>query len=202
MLLPLGWRREIFRVSSDPVIAFKGSDVLFQWNLTENLTTPPDFEGLVFGIWRDGYLATYFTTVTKNEQVIPNPDLKDEAPQFDGRVQWRGDLSKSHVVFQMSAVSFKDQMDYGLLLNFGPYGNSLSDSVRLKVEGKKSTRGLKLIKCNYIQRCCTMFYLVQNESSIAIEHRSTFLSTSIIFYSFQRRFTVLYALERVRRVFF
>ena len=201
MLLPLGWGREIFRVSPDPVIAFEGSDVLFQWNLRENLTTQPDFEGLVFGIWRNGYLATYFTTVTRNEQVIPNPGLRDEAPQFDGRVQWRGDLSKSLVAFQISAVSFKDQMDYGLLLNFGPHRNSPSDSVSLKVEGKQSNRSLKLIKFNYIQRYCTMFYLVQSGSSITTEHQSTFLGTSIIFYSFQRRFTVFCALERVRQVF-
>ena len=107
-------------------------------------------------------MATYFTTVTRNEKVIPNPDLKDEAPQFAGRVQWRGDLSKSLVVFQISTVSSKDQMDYVLLLKFAPYGNSLSDSVSLKVEGKKSTRGLKLIKFNHIQRYCTMFYLVQS----------------------------------------
>lgn len=160
MLLPLGWGREIFRVSPDPAIAFEGSDVLFQWNLRENLTTQPDFQGLVFGIWRNGYLATYFTTVTRNEQVIPNPSLRDEALQFDGRVRWRGDLSKSLVAFQISAVSFKDQMDYGLLLNFGPYRNSPSDSVSLKVEGKQSTRGLKLIKFNYIQRHCMMLYLV------------------------------------------
>ena len=146
MLLFLGWGREIFGVSSDPIIAFEGSNVLFQWNLKGNLTSQPDFKGVVFGVWRNGYLATYLTTVTKNEQVIQNPHLKKEAPQFFGRVQWRGDLSKSLAVFQISA---KDQMDYGLLLNFGPYRNSPSDSVSLKVEGKQSTQGLKLIKFKY-----------------------------------------------------
>ena len=170
MLLSLGWGREIFEVSSDPVIAFEGSDVLFQWNLKENLTSQHDFKGVVFGIWRNGYLATYLTTVTRNEQVIPNPDLKEEAPQFVGRVQWRGDLSKSLAVFQISAVSSKDQMDYGLLLNFGPYRNSPSGSVSFKVEGKQSTQGLKLIKFKYIKRYCTMIYLVQSASSIAAEH--------------------------------
>lgn len=124
-------------MSSDPVRAFEGSDALFQWTISKDLTSRPDFKGLVFGLWKNGYLATYLTTVTSTKRVILNPGLKDEAPQLDGRVQWKGDLSKSLAAFQISHVSAHDQMDYGLLLNFGPYKKSLSDSVRLEVKGKR-----------------------------------------------------------------
>ena len=96
----------------------------------------PDFQALVFGLWRDGFVATYITTVTRNGRVIPNPDLNKEAPRFDGRVQWKGDLSKSLAAFQLSDVSIEDQTDYGLLLNFGSFRHSPTDSVRLEVEGK------------------------------------------------------------------
>ena len=117
--------------------AFEGSDALFQWTLNKDVISQPDFEGLVFGLWKNGYLATYITTVTRTNRIISNPGLKEEAPQIDGRVQWKGDLSKSLAAFQISRVSEKDQMDYGLVLNFGPYKNSLSDSVRLEVKGKQ-----------------------------------------------------------------
>ena len=135
-LLLLGLGAEISRLSSDPVRTFQGSTATFQWTVSENLTSRPDFEGLVFGLWKNGYLATYITTVTKNEQIIPNPGLKDEAPQFDGRVQWTGDLSKFLAAFQISHVSSEDQMDYGIVLNFGPYTDAPSDSVSLEVKGK------------------------------------------------------------------
>ena len=136
----LGWGAIISRLSSDPVRAFQGSEVTFQWTLGENGTSRPDFKGLTFGLWKNGYLATYITTVTRNERVIPNPGLSAEAPQLDGRVQWKGDLSKSLAAFQISDVSSEDQMKYGLILNFGPYRNSPSDSISLEVKGKGVSR--------------------------------------------------------------
>ena len=121
--------------------AFEGSDALFQWVLSKDLTSRPDFQGLVFGLWKNGYLAIYLITVTKARRIILNPGLKDEAPQLDGRVQWKGDLSKSLAAFQISQVNAKDQMDYGIVLDFGPYRNSLSDSIRLEVKGKRRRNG-------------------------------------------------------------
>ena len=137
----IGYDAQIIQVSPDPVRAFEGSDALFQWVLSKDLTSRPDFQGLVFGLWKNGYLATYLITVTKARRIILNPDLKDEAPQLEGRVQWKGDLSKSFAAFQISQLSAKDQMDYGLVLNFGPYRNSLSDSVKLEVKGKRRKNG-------------------------------------------------------------
>ena len=136
----IGWGAVFSRVPSDLVRAVPGSDVTFQWSLAENLTSLPDFQALVFGLWRHGFVATYITTVTRNGQVIPNPDLKKEAPRLDGRVQWKGNLSKSLVAFQISDVRIQDQTDYGLLLNFGPFRHSPTDSVRLEVEGKDAAR--------------------------------------------------------------
>ena len=139
-MLTLGWGAVFSRVPSDPLWAFPGSDATFRWSLAENLTSLPDFQALVFGLWRDGFVAIYITTVTRNGQVIPNPDLKKEAPRLDGRVQWKGDLSKSLVAFQISDVRIQDQTDYGLLLNFGPFRHSPTYSVRLEVEGKDAVR--------------------------------------------------------------
>ena len=115
--------------------AFEGSDALFQWTLNKDLISQPDFEGLIFGLWKYGYLATYITTVTRTNRIISNPGLKEEAPQIDGRVQWKGDLSKSLAAFQISRVSAEDQMDYGLLLDFGALNDSEADFVSLQIEG-------------------------------------------------------------------
>ena len=61
--------------------------------------------------------------------------FKEEAPQIDGRVQWKGDLSKSLAAFQISRVSAEDQMDYGLLLDFGALNDSEADFASLQIEG-------------------------------------------------------------------
>ena len=53
-----------------------------------------------------------------------------------GRVQWKGDLSKSIAAFQISHISPSDQMDYGMRLEFGDMEDSASDFLSLRVEGK------------------------------------------------------------------
>ncbi|XP_068732572.1 limbic system-associated membrane protein-like isoform X1 [Montipora capricornis] len=133
-IFPQGLGLDIVRLSTNPVRVIKGDDAILQWAVHENITTPSEFENLVFGLWRNGHLATYITTVTRNEQVIPNPAIKEEAPQFVDRVKWRGDLSKSLAVFQISDVGSEDQMEFGITLNFGPFRNLLSDSLRLEIQ--------------------------------------------------------------------
>jgi len=133
------WGADIFRVSSNPVRVFQGSDALFQWTLKKRLTSQPDFRGVVFGIWKNGYVASYLLSVTKNERIVLNPGLKDEAPHLADRVQWKGDLSKSSAAFQISHVSAQDQMEYGLRLEYGALKGSQSDSLSLKVEGNCHT---------------------------------------------------------------
>ena len=73
--------------------------------------------------------------MTRTNRIISNPDLKHEAPQLDGQVQWTGDLSKSLAAFQVSHVSAIDQMDFGLLLDFGKLKNSEADFVSFLIEG-------------------------------------------------------------------
>ena len=131
-----GWGGEIFRLSSDPVRAFAGSNALFQWTLEKRLTSRPDFQGVVFGVWKNGYVASYILSVTKNGGIITNPALKEEAPSLAGRVQWNGDLSKSIAAFQISHISALDQMSYGMRLEFGDMEDSPSDFLSLRVEGK------------------------------------------------------------------
>ena len=119
--------------------ASEGSDAVLQWVLNKDLTSRPDFQGLVFGLWRNGYIATYIITVTKTERIISNPSLKDEAPHLDSRVQWKGDLSKSFAAFQISHVSAEDQMEYGLMIDFGALKDSKTSSVSLQIQGNRAS---------------------------------------------------------------
>lgn len=130
---------QIFRVSSHPVRAFQGSDALFQWTLESRLTSRPDFQGMVFGVWRNGYVASNILSVTSKGGVFPNPDLKREAPSLEGRVQWKGDLSQSVAAFQITHIIAEDQMDYGLRLEFGALKEPESDFLSLRVEGNQET---------------------------------------------------------------
>ena len=117
--------------------ALEGSDAVLQWILDKDLTSRPDFQGLVFGLWRNGYIATYILTVTKAKRIISNPSLKDEAPHLDGRVQWKGDLSKSLAAFQISHVSAEDQTKYGLMIDFGALKESKTSFVSLQIQGNR-----------------------------------------------------------------
>ena len=110
---------------------------MFQWNLKKRLTSRYDFQGVVFGLWKNGYVASYILSVTKNGGVITNPGLKEEAPSLVGRVQWKGDLSKSIAAFEISHISALDQMDYGMRLDFGEMKDSESDFLSLRVEGNQ-----------------------------------------------------------------
>jgi len=130
------WGAEIFRVSSNPVRVFPGSDALFQWTLRKDLISQPDFRGVLFGVWKNGYVSSYLLSVTNNGWIVLNPGLKNETLHLAGRVQWKGDLSKSIAAFQISHVSAQDQMEYGLRLEFGALKRSQSDFLSLKVEAE------------------------------------------------------------------
>ncbi|XP_068732343.1 uncharacterized protein [Montipora capricornis] len=129
-----GFGAKIVRLSSHPVRAFQGSDALFQWILNKHRPARHDFQRLVFGIWRNGYLSSYILSVTKDGEVIPNPSLRDEFPSLAERVQWKGDLAKSIAAFQVSQIEAEDQMDYGLRLEFFTLRDSQSDFLSLRVE--------------------------------------------------------------------
>ena len=129
---------ELSRVSPNPMKAYKGSNVVFKWTLAKEITSRPHFEKLVFGVWRNGYLDTYITTVTKTGRIIPNPELLQQESQFHGRVQWKGDLSQSVAAFEISNIDSRDQMDYGLVLKFGLFRDQLSNVISLAVKGKKN----------------------------------------------------------------
>ena len=126
----------IFRISSDPVRVFQGSSTVFIWGLREDLISQPAFKGLTFGLWKNGHLTTYIISLTKSGRIIPNPDPDDQLKFFAGRVQWIGNLTKSFAAFEVSQISARDQMDYGIQLHFGAFKDPVSDFVRLEVVGK------------------------------------------------------------------
>ena len=142
-----GWGGEIFRLSSDPVRAFEGSNAVFQWILEKQLTSRPDFQRVVFGVWKNGYVASYILSVTKNGGIFTNPSLKEEAPSLAGRVQWKGDLFKSIAAFQISHISALDQKDYGMRLEFDEMKDSESDFISLRVEGKLKAHFTGILQC-------------------------------------------------------
>lgn len=95
----------------------------------------PAFKGLTFGLWKNGHLTTYIISLTKSGRIIPNPDLDDHLAFFGGRVQWIGNLTKSFAAFEVSQISARDQMDYGIQLHFGAFKDPVSDFVGLEVVG-------------------------------------------------------------------
>lgn len=129
----------IFRISSDPIRVFQGSSAVFIWGLREDLISQPAFKGLTFGLWKNGHLTTYIISLTKSGRIIPNPDLDDQLTFFAGRVQWIGNLTKSFAAFEVSQISARDQMDYGIQLHFGAFKDPVSDFVGLEVVAERTS---------------------------------------------------------------
>lgn len=135
LIIHVGRGSWIFRISSDPIRVFQGSSAVFIWGLREDLISQPAFKGLTFGLWKNGHLTTYIISLTKSGRIIPNADLDDQLTFFAGRVQWIGNLTKSFAAFEVSQISARDQMDYGIQLHFGAFKDPVSDFVRLEVVG-------------------------------------------------------------------
>ena len=135
IIIHVGRGSWIFRISSDPIRVFQGSSAVFIWGLREDLISQSAFKGLTFGLWKNGHLTTYIISLTKSGRIIPNPDLDDQLTFFAGRVQWIGNLTKSFAAFEVSQISARDQMDYGIQLHFGAFKDPVSDFVRLEVVG-------------------------------------------------------------------
>ena len=49
------------------------------------------------------------------------------------------------MVFQISDVRSVDQMEFGIMLNFGPFRNMLSDSLRLEIQGENISSYEKVV---------------------------------------------------------
>ena len=81
-----------------------------------------------------GFITSYFVTVKSNSKVIENPELSKKHPEYVGRVQWVGDVSKSYAAFRLVNVSLEDSNTYGCEINLGFFADTLDSRIILTVK--------------------------------------------------------------------
>ena len=130
--------------------ALQGSNATFTWMTTIYVTPLADFDSVVFGLWQRGYVSVYLMTVTRDGTVIRNPNFHINTPWLGHRVTWEGNLSKKSLVFRIANCTLQDQATYGISVHLGPFKNSLTEPVylRIKPDAKRGTLLVRNNSCN------------------------------------------------------
>lgn len=130
--------------------ALQGSNATFTRMTTIYLTPLADFDSVVFGLWQRGYVSVYLMTVTRDGTVIRNPNFHINTPWLGHRVTWEGNLSKKSLVFRIANCTLQDQATYGISVHLGPFKNSLTEPVylRIKPDAKRGTLLVRNNSCN------------------------------------------------------
>ena len=94
-------------------------------------------------------------TVTSNRNIIINPKLEEEGPEYNDRVHALLSTNKTNNYTSIISVVLTDvneshQKSYGCSLYFGPYKEPVGSSVGIDVQGKNQSGRLLVYACKVI----------------------------------------------------
>ena len=82
-------------------------------------------------------------TVTSNSNIIINPNLEDEGPEYTDRVHTLLSTNKTNNISVISVVltevSKSHENSYGCTMYFGPHKEPVGSSVTIDVQGKNQS---------------------------------------------------------------
>ena len=98
------------------------------------------YEGVTVGIWQRGGIYLTLLTVTNEHNIVINPKLDTEGPEYIHRVHGYLSTNKtsnfSKVSVELTDVKESDERSYGCSMYFGPFREPLGASVTMDVQGK------------------------------------------------------------------
>ena len=99
------------------------------------------YEGVTVGVWQRGRVALTLITVTSKRNVIINPKLHEEGPEYNDRVHALLSANKTNINTSIISVELTDvneshERSYGCSMHFGPYKEPIGSSVSIDVQGK------------------------------------------------------------------
>ena len=98
------------------------------------------YEGVTVGIWQRGGIYLTLLTVTNEHNIVINPKLDTEGPEYIHRVHGYLSTNKtnnfSKVSVELTDVKESDERSYGCSMYFGPFREPLGASVTIDVQGK------------------------------------------------------------------
>lgn len=114
-----GFKSSFTSAPSKPTVSRKGDNVTFTWGYHLSHASRSRFSRVVFGVWKNGDVATPLLTILNNGSSV----------FYSNGIDWLG--NRSTASFKLHHVSTADDRWYGCKLDFGAF--SLKDSVKLVV---------------------------------------------------------------------
>ena len=129
---------------SVPISVSPGQNVTFycQFHVHEN--DKAFYEGVTVGVWQRGGISLTLMTVTSNSNIIINPNLQEEGPEYTDRVHALLSTNKTNnntsvISVVLTEVSESHEKSYGCTMYFGPYKEPVGSSVTIDVQGKNQS---------------------------------------------------------------
>ena len=113
------------------------------------------YEGVTVGVWQRGGIQLTLMTSTSNIDIIINPKLDEEGPEYNDRVHALLSTNKTYnntstISVVLIDVNDSHERSYGCSMYFGPHKEPIGSSVSINVQGKNQSGGLLAQVCKGI----------------------------------------------------
>ena len=127
-----------------PISVRPGENATFRCEFHVRVQDKSHYDGVTVGVWELGGIVLTLMTVTSKGDIIVNPKLHEEGPEYVQRIHvhlstnyTNDDVSVMSVVLTDVKESF--ERSYGCNMHFGPFKEPLGSSVSLEVQGRSQS---------------------------------------------------------------
>lgn len=133
-------RSSITAALSPPLSVTPGGNASFYCEFYIDEVDKSLYDTVTVGLWELGSVYRTLSTLTKHSNLIMNPKLHQEAPEYHERVHASYLSNKTSNTSVISVVllnvEVSDARSYGCSMDFGPFKEPVGTSVRIEVQGK------------------------------------------------------------------
>ena len=137
----------ITALPSAPISISPGKNVTFHCQFHVHEKDKAFYEGVTVGVWQRGGILLTLMTVASNRNVIINPKLAEEGPEYTDRLHALLSTNKTNnntsiISVVLTDVNESHEKSYGCNMYFGPYKEPVGSSVSVVVQGENQSGGL------------------------------------------------------------
>ena len=121
-----------------------GKNVTFHCRFHVHEKDKAFYDGVTVGVLQRGGISLTLMTVASNRNIIINPELAEEGPEYNQRVHALLSTNKTNndtsiISVVLSDVNESHEKSYACSMYFGPYKEPVVSSVSIDVEGKNQS---------------------------------------------------------------
>ena len=121
-----------------------GKNVTFHCRFHVHEKDKAFYDGVTVGVLQRGGISLTLMTVASNRNIIINPELAEEGPEYNQRVHALLSTNKTNnntsiISVVLTDVNESHEKSYGCNMHFGPYREPVVSSVSIDVEGKNQS---------------------------------------------------------------